>query len=170
MLAATDRLRKHADYQRVYKAGRKQFVRNIAYFYALRLPQWAPPAGPDSLTTSGPRVGLTVPKALGKAVIRNRIKRRLREAVRHALPLLQAPVDVVLHPRRIVIEMEFTQLEREVAGLFRSVQTACDRALTQQQAPQQAGVKQTGLKQRGSRKQPDLKQPAPPAAAGTLPS
>ena len=121
------RLRKHADFQRVYKAGRKQFSKQIAYFHALR-----PPLGPDGearrCETPGPRIGLTVPKALGKAVDRNRIKRRMREAVRHALPLLSAPVDVVLHPRRSVMALEFTQLEREVAQIFRSVQAACDRA------------------------------------------
>jgi ribonuclease P protein component len=116
----THRLRKHADYQLVYKAGRKQFAKQIAYFYAIR------PEDRRS-DTPGPRVGLTVPKALGGAVDRNRIKRRLREAVRHKLDLLTSPVDVILHPRRSVIELEFTQLEREVAQIFRSVQAACDR-------------------------------------------
>jgi len=115
------RLRKHADYQLVYKAGRKQFSKQIAYFYALR------PADRRS-DTPGPRIGLTVPKALGKAVDRNRIKRRMREAVRHNLALITHPVDIILHPRRSVITLEFTLLEREVAQIFRSVQTACDRA------------------------------------------
>ena len=114
------RLRKHADYQLVYKAGRKQFGKQLAYFHALR------PASRRS-DTPGPRIGLTVPKALGKAVDRNRIKRRMREAVRAALPLLTSPVDVVLHPRRAVIDLDFAQLKREVATIFRSVQAACDR-------------------------------------------
>jgi ribonuclease P protein component len=155
MIDAAHRLRKHADYQRVYRAGRKQFTRNMAYFYALRpaapdagvrgaIPArrdiqaaGAIPAGdairaPGAIQThnsiEGPRVGLTVPKALGNAVVRNRIKRRMREAVRHALPLLSVPADLVLHPRRIVLDMDFAQLECEVANLFRSVQTACGRA------------------------------------------
>lgn len=115
------RLRKHADYQLVYKAGRKQFSKQIAYFHALR------PAERRS-DTPGARVGLTVPKALGKAVDRNRIKRRMREAVRASLPLLNAPVDVILHPRRSVMTLEFPLLQREVAQIFRSVQAACDRA------------------------------------------
>ena len=118
--STTHRLRKHADYQLVYKAGRKQFAKQLAYFHALR------PADRRSETT-GPRIGLTVPKALGKAVDRNRIKRRMREAVRSALPLLTSPVDVVLHPRRSVIDLDFAQLKREVANIFRSVQAACDR-------------------------------------------
>ena len=117
------RLRKHADFQRVYKAGRKQFSKQIGYFHALRSEQTQ-----LNSATLGPRIGLTVPKALGKAVDRTRIKRRMREAVRHALPLLSAPVDLVLHPRRSVLALEFTQLEREVAQIFRTVQTACDRA------------------------------------------
>jgi ribonuclease P protein component len=121
--STTHRLRKHADYQLVYKAGRKQFAKQIAYFHALR------PADRRS-DTSGPRIGLTVPKALGKAVDRNRIKRRMREAVRAALPLLTSAVDVVLHPRRSVIELDFAQLKREVANIFRSVQAACDRNAT----------------------------------------
>jgi ribonuclease P protein component len=116
----THRLRKHADYQLVYKAGRKQFAKQIAYFYAMR------PAERRS-DTPGPRVGLTVPKALGGAVDRNHIKRRMREAVRHKLDILTSPVDVILHPRRSVIDLEFPQLEREVAQIFRSVQAACDR-------------------------------------------
>jgi ribonuclease P protein component len=116
------RLRKHADYQRVYKAGRKQFGRQMAWFFALR--------DADAVAhsqTTGPRVGLTVPKALGNAVARNRIKRRLREAVRAALPLLSAPVDVVLHPKRSVLEAEFAVIEREVETIFRSVQSAMEK-------------------------------------------
>jgi ribonuclease P protein component len=116
----THRLRKHADYQLVYKAGRKLFAKQIAYFYAIR------PEGRRS-DTPGPRVGLTVPKALGGAVDRNRIKRRMREAIRHKLALITSPVDVILHPRRSVIDLEFSQLEREVAQIFRSVQAAYDR-------------------------------------------
>ena len=116
----THRLRKHADYQLVYKAGRRQFAKQMGYFYAAR------PAERRS-DTPGPRIGLTVPKALGKAVDRNRIKRRLREAVRSALPLLSGPVDVVLHPRRSVLEMEFPALQREVEVIFRAVQAAMDR-------------------------------------------
>ena len=112
---SSHRLCKHADYQRVYKAGRKQFAKQIAYFFAER------PAELRS-ETPGPRIGLTVPKALGKAVDRNRIKRRLREAIRHSLADLTAPVDVVLHPKRSTLTLEFSLIEREVSLIFRSIQ------------------------------------------------
>ncbi|MES2392789.1 MAG: ribonuclease P protein component [Acidobacteriota bacterium] len=115
------RLRKHADYQLVYKAGRKQFAKQVAYFHTMRPPE-------RRSATTGPRIGLTVPKALGKAVDRNRIKRRMREAVRANLALLTSPVDVILHPRRSVIDLDFLTLQREVALIFRAVQAAADRA------------------------------------------
>jgi ribonuclease P protein component len=127
MIAAIYRLRKHADYQRVYQASRKQFGKQLSYFFTLRQP-----LGPDgsplrAVNPSAPRVGLTVSKAMGKAVDRNRIKRRMREAVRRQLPLLRSPVDVVLHPRRSVIDLDFAALEREVASVFQTIQRVASR-------------------------------------------
>jgi ribonuclease P protein component len=112
------RLTKHADYQRVYQQSRKQFSPSMSYFFRLRSPQ------PHEQPHAGPRIGLTAGRVLGKAVDRNRIKRRMREAVRANLPLLTAEVDLVLHPRRSVLEMEFAKLEREVARIFKTVQHA----------------------------------------------
>ena len=123
----THRLRKHADYQLVYKSGRKQFAKQMGYFYTLR-PALGANGQPLCSDTTGPRVGLTVPKALGNAVMRNRIKRRMREAVRHALPQLTAPADVILHPRKTVLEMDFQHLQREVKTIFRSIQAALDKS------------------------------------------
>lgn len=138
------RLRKHPDYQRVYReAGRKQWAKQIAYFSAVR------EAGSQAALrseTAGPRVGLTVPKALGKAVDRNRIKRRLREIVRKELPLLgELPVDVVLHPKRSVLEAPFSVLEREVATIFKSVRARTAKTAARpseaKAAPDSNGVK-----------------------------
>lgn len=108
------RLSRHADYQRVYQAGRKQFSPSMTYFFAAR--PAGSPAGP------GPRVGLTAGRVLGNAVERNRIKRRMREAVRRHLALLTADVDVVLHPRKAVMTMEFARLEGEVERIFSGIQ------------------------------------------------
>ena len=119
MFAQTFRLRKHADYQIVYKASRKQFAKQMSYFFTLRT------SPPGEIVT--PRVGLTVGKVMGKAVDRNRIKRRMREAIRKHLPLLHTPVDVILHPRRTILTLDFPTIDREVAQVFRAIQKAAER-------------------------------------------
>lgn len=121
------RLSKHADYQRVYKTSRKQFSASMAYFFSLR-------PNESVAEIHGPRIGLTAGRVLGKAVERNRIKRRMREAVRHNLYRLQSDVDVVLHPRKSVLDMEFARLETEVGRVFISVEAALKKAKPEPQA------------------------------------
>ncbi len=115
------RLRKHADYQRVYREGRRQSLPLMTYFFAARTiapGQNAAAPGQDAET---PRVGLTTGRVLGKAVERNRIKRRMRAVVRAHVHVLQGPIDVVLHPRRQILEAEFAAIERDVARAFAAV-------------------------------------------------
>ena len=65
---------------------------------------------------------------------RKQFKRRLRAVVAANLPLLTAPVDVILHPRRSVLTLEFAHLNREIATIFRAVQTSVERAARAQAA------------------------------------
>jgi ribonuclease P protein component len=59
-----------------------------------------------------------VPRAIGKAVVRNRLKRRLREAVRLELHLLEPSWNIVINPRRSGLEAPFETLLRDVERLF----------------------------------------------------
>ncbi len=67
------------------------------------------------------RVGFTVSKRIGNAVVRNRVKRRLREIARAALPLHGTPgADHVLIARDGIAEAPFADLsERVVKALAR---------------------------------------------------
>ncbi len=124
------KLRKHADYQRVYREGKRQSLPLMTYFFAVRKPQEAATVVGKSSPRlaieipAGSRVGLTAGKVLGNAVDRNRIKRRMRQAIRQAQTELTANVDVVLHPRRNVLEAEFPDIERDVLRAFHAVQQA----------------------------------------------
>jgi ribonuclease P protein component len=70
------------------------------------------------------RFGISVKKALGGAVVRNRIRRRIREILR--LNYLEIPSgwDMVMHPRRSVAGSEFASLQAELIGLLRSIPPA----------------------------------------------
>jgi len=113
------RLSKHADYQRVYQESRKYFSASMTYFFS--------PRGENAPAICGPRVGLTAGRVLGKAVERNRIKRRLRDIVRRRVAIVEADVDIVLHPRKSVLSMDFAKLEGEVVRIFSTIQAAIDK-------------------------------------------
>ena len=111
--SGSGRLLKHSDFDRVYKQGRRHFSSHLTVFYLRQsvddLPDGKPP-------DRGARVGFTVGKVLGGAVQRNRIKRRLREAVRQRRMVLTGAgaVDVVINPKKSVLTLEFAVVLDEV--------------------------------------------------------
>ena len=104
------RLLKHSDFDRVYKQGRRHFSSHMTVFYLRQAEADAP--------EKSARVGFTVGRVLGGAVERNRIKRRLREAVRLRRSLLKGAVDVVINPKKSVLKAEFPVLLEEVSRAF----------------------------------------------------
>ena len=66
----------------------------------------------------GARIGLTVPRAIGGAVVRNRIKRRLREAFRLHRPELDPQWDIVFNPRRALLQAPFGAIQIEMSKLI----------------------------------------------------
>lgn len=105
----TAHLLKHADFERVYEQGRRQFATHLTMFYRRR----------DKGT--GSRVGFTVSRALGGSVTRNRIRRRVREAVRSNFEALPRGYDVVINPKRSAEAAAFPELKEQVARAFAAI-------------------------------------------------
>jgi ribonuclease P protein component len=100
------RLLRHADFERVYKQGRRHFAAHLTVFYLRRA------------EGEGARVGFTVSRALGDAVDRNRMKRRLREVVRRHGTAIGVSVDVVINPKKSLLTAEFSDLVNEIDKAF----------------------------------------------------
>jgi len=83
----------------------------------------------------GPRFGFTVTKKTGNAVVRNRIRRRLREVVRLSAAEIALPgVDYVLIGRRAALTLPFDRLIDDLrsglSALGRQDRNAGDRSTT----------------------------------------
>src|SRR5688572_11152011 len=102
----SSRILRPGDFRKVYQNG---FRISGPYFAAFCLAD----SGSD-----GPRLGFTTPRALGKSVLRNRMKRRLREAARLNLHQLPPGWSVVFNPRKGTLEAAFPDLVREVERVF----------------------------------------------------
>jgi ribonuclease P protein component len=131
------RLRKHADYQRAYASSRKRQSASMSWFLASHMPACDSPsarAGQTRIELARielGRIGLTAGKVLGKAHERNRIKRRMREALRRHTDLFPAGCDLILHPRRIVLTMDFRKLEAEIVRILEQAKAEAERSAPQ---------------------------------------
>ena len=99
------RLVRRAEYDAVYREGRRRNSREFTLF--LR---------PNGLDSS--RFGWSIKKALGNAVRRNRIRRRLREILRLHRQEIAPGWDIVIHPRSSAATAEFSALQAELLKLI----------------------------------------------------
>ena len=115
------RLLKHPLFEAVYKQGQRHFSGLMTVFFLSRNREVVPSSNRQSRVTEGPRVGFTVSRALGGSVQRNRIRRRMREAVRLNLKHLSLPVDVVINPKKAMLTADFDGVLQEVERAFDAV-------------------------------------------------
>ena len=84
-----NRLSRSRDFDAVYRQGRSVSTRFLTLYWFRRDEQ-----------VGEPRLGFAVPKAVGSAVVRNRIKRQLREIARERLAAMPPANDYVLVVRK----------------------------------------------------------------------
>lgn len=105
-------IKKRADFLRASRSGRKAVSQTLILQAA---------ANPD--TNAPVRVGLTVSKKVGNAVVRNRVKRRFRAAVRELIPVRGTPAtDYVLIGRHGAGDCPFTQIVRDLQNSLNRLQ------------------------------------------------
>jgi len=100
------RLTNSGDFQRVRRAGRS-WAESLLILLALG----------NDLPYS--RFGFLVSKRVGKAVVRNRVKRLLSEAARARLAVVSPGWDVVLIARVAIVDVDLRRIEQAMDGLLR---------------------------------------------------
>lgn len=100
------RLLRRADYDRVYRDGKRRTSRNFVVFYR-------------AMAAAESRIGISIKRALGTAVARNRMRRRIREIFRIHRQEIPAGWDIVVHPRSAVATAEFSALSAELVSLLK---------------------------------------------------
>ncbi len=132
------RLLKRVEYEAVYGANQRRSSPQFSVFFRAHtaLPNQA--AGRELTREGSPsgalaasrasRFGISVKKALGGAVVRNRIKRRTREILRRNRTEIPAGWDIVIHPRSSVATAAFAPLEAELVRLLRGIRPGAPKA------------------------------------------
>jgi len=100
---SVEHIRKRADFELIYKAGRKQSGRLMTMFTRA-----------NELSVA--RLGIAATRKIGSAVIRNRAKRLVRELFRRHKPA--GAIDVVVVPRREMLDAPYARLEAEFLALL----------------------------------------------------
>jgi ribonuclease P protein component len=113
-----DRLRKRTEFEACYASGVRVSGRHLVLF--LR---------PDP-AAARPRIGISVSKRVGDAVVRNRVKRRLRELFRRtrAQLLPDRPVEIAVNARPSAASAPFEELARDFASTLQRA-LARDRSI-----------------------------------------
>lgn len=102
-----DRLKKNADFLRVYNKGKSYGCKNLVIYYL-----------PNKKNLF--RVGFSISKKVGNAVTRNKIRRYIKESLREIEPLGQG-CDMVFVARKTASENNFFQIKRSVQYLFKKI-------------------------------------------------
>ncbi len=115
MTGKRPRLSRSSDFQRIYRQGSSTASRFLVLYSFRR---------PAEVSAEGPRLGLSVSKKMGGAVVRNRVKRLLREAFGSVREQLAEDHDFVLIARPPLLELIDREREGEkglVAGAVRDL-------------------------------------------------
>lgn len=101
------RLAKREDFNRVFRSGKSSANRQFVV-YALHNPG-----------TAHFRVGISASKKLGGAVVRNRLRRRVKEIMRHHAPEIARHYDLVVILRKPVVDMDYHAMEKSLLHVLR---------------------------------------------------
>ncbi|WP_248929328.1 ribonuclease P protein component [Paenibacillus hamazuiensis] len=101
------RLTKREYFDRVYRYGKSTANHQFVVYYMKR-------GGGEAF-----RLGVSVSKKLGNAVVRNRLRRVIKEIVRHHADRIPPEYDFIVIARKPVVEMDYKEMEKSLLHVLR---------------------------------------------------
>lgn len=109
MLPKQYRLTKNRDFEKIWQKGKSFFIKEIGIKFLS-----------NNLDCS--RFGMVVPnKIIKKAVLRNKVKRRLRDIIKSKLPFIKEGVDCIILARQGIGNLSFEELKNKVEAALRKL-------------------------------------------------
>ena len=102
-LPKQERLHKRREFLKIYERGDPVHASHLVLYFA-----------ENNLPLH--RLGITVSRKVGRPVVRNRVKRRLREIFRNNKEVISPHCDLVVNARRSAGESSYAQLEADFLG------------------------------------------------------
>lgn len=109
MLPKELRIRKSSDFQQIYKKAGKYYSRYFILRYFV------------NSTNTNPRFALVVTKKVGKANVRNRLRRIYREIIKLEAPKLKSTYDLIFIISANSIDADAATITTEIEKAFRSL-------------------------------------------------
>jgi ribonuclease P protein component len=100
------RLRKNLEFKKVYSGGKNYWNRNLTLYKKK-----------NNLQET--RFGITITKKVGKAVIRNKIRRRIKEIYRKNLYRIKSGYDLIIIPKQNVVDISYKELESAMIHILK---------------------------------------------------
>ena len=116
MLKKINRLKKRYQFSYVYKYGEHVSGNYIVLYFT-------------TSKTKTMKVGFAVTKKVGHAVVRNKIRRRLREIVKKQLPNLKQNYNIIVVAKDGITDFDFSYLESEFVGLLKKAELIKDEKI-----------------------------------------
>lgn len=100
-----NRLRKNMEFKKVYKTGKNYWNRNLILYIRKN--------GKENT-----RIGVSITKKIGNAVVRNKLKRRIKSVNQDYITSIKLGYDLVIIPKKNAVGLTFKDLESAVKHIY----------------------------------------------------
>lgn len=100
------RLRNNMEFKKVYSGGKNYWNRNLVLYVRK-----------NNMEHS--RVGYSITKKIGNSVVRNKVRRRMKEIYRLEFNNIKAGYDIIIIPKKNIVDISYRDLESAMLHILK---------------------------------------------------